>query len=173
MCFRLHALTLSGNVSGLDILHNFKIFKWKCLCYFWHLSITSLRKWNIYWRLKMFCLLEHLLFIGETFPSILPRKKIIRHFKNIFSFDSVINILSGTYQPLFCLLSPSYGNRKFYYAHAYLAMITPILCINSTLTGGLVFSLIMNFHWICLISVVSDSHPRTRNKYKLIVFNLY
>lgn len=91
-------------------------------------------------------LLEHLLFIGETFPSILPRKNIIRHFKNIFSFDSVINILSGTYQPLFCLLSPSYGNRKFYYAHVYLAMITPILCINSTLTGGLVFSLIMNFH---------------------------
>ena len=91
-------------------------------------------------------LLEHLLFIRETFPSILPRKKIIRHFKNIFSFDSVINILSGTYQPLFCLLSPSYGNRKFYYAHAHLAMITLILGISSTLTGGLVFFLIMNFH---------------------------
>ena len=101
------------------------------------------------------------------------KKKIIRHFKNMFYVDSVINILSGTYQPLFCLLSPSYGNKKFYYAHAYLATITPILCINSSLTGDLVFSLIMNFHWICLISVVNDSHSRTRNKYKLIAFNLY
>ena len=55
----------------------------------------------------------------------------------MFYVDSVINILSGTYQPLFCLLSPSYGNKKFYYAHAYLATITPILCINSSLTVSL------------------------------------